>query len=297
MAFAQLVFDNISDSFLTENQSLLSLVPSANNLTNITQSQFTTAYNQGVNLLQQAKPQEALTSFEAAISINPNKANAWHNRGQAFEKLGNYTESLMSYEVALSIDPTIALTWNNRGAILYQLGRYDEALQSYGEAIALDPTNADFQKNKDLVSVKMGNANATSTVPSTSKRPASNTASTYNLVVGNNDTYPINYNLTSNLTFQDLTSVILDQTFPPALIVDMSSETCSNEPLTKSLAIEIPREVLDAKDDKTNNDSDFTVQGAVSSRQVSANDYLRTLEITLYGCGITKIIGTQTAAN
>jgi tetratricopeptide (TPR) repeat protein len=82
---------------------------------------------------------DALASYDRAISLRPDNANALSNRGNALDKLGRREEALASYNAALNLQPHHVETLYNRGVILHKLGRFDEALASYDGALALRP--------------------------------------------------------------------------------------------------------------------------------------------------------------
>jgi len=45
-----------------------------------------------------ARYSEAVISYDKAIAVNPDFADAWYNRGIALEKLGRYSEADTSFE-------------------------------------------------------------------------------------------------------------------------------------------------------------------------------------------------------
>ena len=55
------------------------------------------------------------------LLINPNDADAWSNRGYAFDSLGRYTEAVDSYDKALAIDPDNAGAKQNREIALKKI--------------------------------------------------------------------------------------------------------------------------------------------------------------------------------
>ena len=55
------------------------------------------------------------------VSIYPDYAPAWNNKGLALYVLGRYQEAVDSYAKALSIDPDYVKAWNNKGLALDKL--------------------------------------------------------------------------------------------------------------------------------------------------------------------------------
>ena len=65
-----------------------------------------------------------------AISLKPDCAEAYFNRGDALKELKRLDEALASYDKAISLKPDYAEAYVNRGNALMELKRLDEALAS-----------------------------------------------------------------------------------------------------------------------------------------------------------------------
>ncbi|MER3435672.1 MAG: hypothetical protein C4288_20350, partial [Leptolyngbya sp. ERB_1_1] len=83
--------------------------------------------------------EEAITSYDKAVEIKPDKHEAWNNRGVALSALGRKEEAITSYDKAVEIKPDYHKAWDNRGDVLVELERYEEALASYALAIEINP--------------------------------------------------------------------------------------------------------------------------------------------------------------
>ena len=67
----------------------------------------------------------------------------WHvTKGTALYYLGKYEEAIATYDKAIEIDPQYADAWNNKGSALGCLGKYEEAIAAYDKAIEIDPQYA-----------------------------------------------------------------------------------------------------------------------------------------------------------
>jgi tetratricopeptide (TPR) repeat protein len=64
--------------------------------------------NRGVTLNELNRYEEALASYDKAISLKPDYHEAWMNRGVSFSKLNRYEEALVAYDKAISIEPDYA---------------------------------------------------------------------------------------------------------------------------------------------------------------------------------------------
>jgi len=96
----------------------------------------------------QGKNEQALTSYNRAVALQPNHADALSNRGNLLKELRRFDEALASFNRALDIKPAHTGALNNRGVTLHVMQRFDEALASFDRAIALKPDNIDALTNR-----------------------------------------------------------------------------------------------------------------------------------------------------
>ncbi|WP_414530944.1 tetratricopeptide repeat protein, partial [Nodularia chucula] len=90
--------------------------------------------NQRVHLLQQAKAQAEIIASDS----NPEfSSSLFFNLGNVLGNLERYEEALKSFDQALTIKDDDPDLWNNRGAALGNLERYEEALHSFDKALAI----------------------------------------------------------------------------------------------------------------------------------------------------------------
>ena len=80
----------------------------------------------------------AVTSYERAIELRPDYAEALNNLGNALAELNQLDASLARYDRALKIKPDYVDALNNRGNASRDMKRPDAALKSYGRALELD---------------------------------------------------------------------------------------------------------------------------------------------------------------
>jgi tetratricopeptide (TPR) repeat protein len=107
--------------------------------------------NRGVVLKDLKRFDEALASFDRALAIDPRMPAAHANRGNACRALERWDEALESYGRALAIRPNDPRTIHNRGVALYRSGRFDDALASLDRAIALRPDFAEAWADRGVV--------------------------------------------------------------------------------------------------------------------------------------------------
>ena len=78
-------------------------------------------------------------SFQRAIELNPNYAEARAYYSHLLTIVGRHDEALFQIEQALALDPFNALYMALAGEVLIHTGRYDEAIAQYVEALETSP--------------------------------------------------------------------------------------------------------------------------------------------------------------
>ena len=99
---------------------------------------------------------EAFAAYDKALTLKPDLAEAWLGRGHVFTGLKRYDEAFASYDKALALKPDLAEAWLGRGNVFKDLRRYDEALVAYDKAFALKPDLAEVQCNEALIRLILG---------------------------------------------------------------------------------------------------------------------------------------------
>ncbi len=96
--------------------------------------------DRGVLLATLNQSRLALGSFDRATEIKPDDYVLWYMRGNLLNRdLHDYQRAIVSYDCALQIKPDFADALIGRGKALYELGRYDEALNDLDQAIQMNP--------------------------------------------------------------------------------------------------------------------------------------------------------------
>ncbi len=102
----------------------------------------------------------ALPSFQKAIELMPNEADAHFSLGVAQRKMGLFADAAASYRRAIQIKPDYAEAQGNLGNVLKDLGRLDEAADSYRQAVKLKPGFATTHYNLGVVLERLGQLDA-----------------------------------------------------------------------------------------------------------------------------------------
>jgi len=107
--------------------------------------------NKGTLLDELQRHEEAVSCHDKAISLNPRLAIAWFSKGTVLDTLKKYEEALVCYDQAIALSADNPRFWSNRGVTLTNIKRYDEALASYAKALSIQPDYAEALNNRGLV--------------------------------------------------------------------------------------------------------------------------------------------------
>ena len=107
--------------------------------------------NLGVALLQAGRAEEAVDQLREAVRLSPAAFKANYNLATALTQLGRLAEARPRFEAALRTKPDDAATHNNLGNLCFLAAELPEAAQHYAAAVRLDPAN--FQAHNNLAAV------------------------------------------------------------------------------------------------------------------------------------------------
>lgn len=117
-------------------------------------------YKNGLKLQELRRHEEALASFDRAIALRPDFAEALSGRGMALKGLRQFEEAVASYDRALAVRPDFAQAWYNRALALQDLEKHEDAIKSYDLAIAASPGYALAHCARGIVLLNVGRAEA-----------------------------------------------------------------------------------------------------------------------------------------
>jgi len=110
----------------------------------------------GNTLQELGRLDEALASYNQAIALKPDYAEAHSNLGNTLHELGRLDEAEASCAQAIALKPDFAEAYYNLGITLNELGRLDEAEVSYTQAIALKPDYVEAHTNLGATLKELG---------------------------------------------------------------------------------------------------------------------------------------------
>jgi len=81
---------------------------------------------------------QAIADFNYALSLDPNNAVIYIERGSAYSVKGELDQAIADSNQAIRLNPNYARAYNDRGFAYYRKKDYDRAIKDYDEAIRLD---------------------------------------------------------------------------------------------------------------------------------------------------------------
>ena len=101
----------------------------------------------GIALQNHGRLDEAIASLNKALEIKPDFVEALNNLGIALQKRGRLEDAIASFGKALKIKPDFFHAHNNLGAALKDMDRPDDAIASFGKALQIKPDYAQAHNN------------------------------------------------------------------------------------------------------------------------------------------------------
>ena len=112
--------------------------------------------NLGMVLIAQGKLKEAADNLQKAVSLAPSSAEFRNNLGVLLNREGRFDEAVAASEKAIDLRPDYVEAHNNLGTALMELGRFAEANAAFEKAIGIDPECAQAHHNRSLVLLLTG---------------------------------------------------------------------------------------------------------------------------------------------
>jgi predicted TPR repeat methyltransferase len=115
------------------------------------------AYNGiGTVLNEKGELDAAIDSYKQALKIKPDYADACFNMGNALKARGDLDAAIDSYKQALKIKPDFSAAYNNIGNTLKDQDKLEEAIEAYHKALAIKPDFAEAYYNVGLALMYKG---------------------------------------------------------------------------------------------------------------------------------------------
>ena len=97
----------------------------------------------------------ALESYEKAIEIDSNYANAYLNRGHLFQTQDDYSKAMNDYLKAIELEPEYIYAYANKGNLNLILGNYEDAKKDFEICVQLHPNAGELRRYLGLAKQKL----------------------------------------------------------------------------------------------------------------------------------------------
>ncbi|MCY7381731.1 MAG: tetratricopeptide repeat protein [Microcoleus sp. CAN_BIN18] len=96
-------------------------------------------FNLANRLFTQGKRDEAIESYEKALAIKPDWAEAYGNIGSARSQQGDLDAAIINYQQAVALKPELEVLHFNLGNSFLQQNKYEEAITNYQNTLKIKP--------------------------------------------------------------------------------------------------------------------------------------------------------------
>ncbi len=91
------------------------------------------------SMLEDGDLDAALKTFDEALAIKPDNADAFRGKGITLMMMKRFDESKAMFDRSIELEPESALNYANRGTLNDRTGQYEDAVSDYRKAIKLEP--------------------------------------------------------------------------------------------------------------------------------------------------------------
>jgi predicted Zn-dependent protease len=117
-------------------------------------------YMQGLSSWKAGNPEQAMTSFDEALRIDPQHRKSLLNSARVLLDTGRPREALQRIERAMALEPLSAEGLRLLGRARYELQQIPEAIDAYQRAIALDERDVWAMNNLALIYIQQDRSEA-----------------------------------------------------------------------------------------------------------------------------------------
>ncbi|MEG5136507.1 MULTISPECIES: tetratricopeptide repeat protein [unclassified Microcoleus] len=96
-------------------------------------------FNEGNQLLEEGKLEDAIAIFRRAIEVSPDISWCHQNLGEALAKLGQLEEAITAFRRAIELNPDFSWSYHHLGDALARQQQWEEAVVAFCRAIELNP--------------------------------------------------------------------------------------------------------------------------------------------------------------
>jgi tetratricopeptide (TPR) repeat protein len=112
--------------------------------------------NRAMKLIEAGDYQEAISTLNQAVNLNPGQLEAYLNRGVAYSELNSHASAIANYDKAIQLAPNNAEAYYYRGDEYLQAGNAPKALADYNKAIQFNPNYSQAYLDRGFIYYQQG---------------------------------------------------------------------------------------------------------------------------------------------
>ncbi|EAW34211.1 hypothetical protein L8106_08891 [Lyngbya sp. PCC 8106] len=112
--------------------------------------------NRAMKLIESGDYQEAISTLNQAVNLNPGQLEAYLNRGVAYSELNSHASAIANYDKAIQLAPNNAEAYYYRGDEYLQAGNAPKALADYNKAIQFNPNYSQAYLDRGFIYYQQG---------------------------------------------------------------------------------------------------------------------------------------------
>src|SRR3989304_3609769 len=108
--------------------------------------------NRGFAYQTKGDNDRAIQDFNEAIRLRPNAPGFYINRGNAYGRKGDHDRAIQDFNEAIRLNPNYTNAYNNRSVAQGRKEDNDRAIQDFNEAIRRNPNDPEAYTNRGMAS-------------------------------------------------------------------------------------------------------------------------------------------------
>jgi tetratricopeptide (TPR) repeat protein len=99
---------------------------------------------------ERKRQRRTIADYGKATKLNPDNADEYYKRGDAYDEMGEYGKAITDYSKAIQLNPNYADAYYSRGCAYGEMGEYEKAIADYNKVIELNPNDANAYYNRGI---------------------------------------------------------------------------------------------------------------------------------------------------
>ena len=117
------------------------------------QEDFKRHFQQGVELFEQNKLDEALTKFKFCAKLSPDNPEPFFHLGRIHEQQDRLINAIDAYETVIKLNPSHFLGHKYLAGLYYKKNMFRDALKTYNRALQIQPDDSETTTSSETCSL------------------------------------------------------------------------------------------------------------------------------------------------